>query len=262
MWWYYYWFVFMTIILIIFQISDWNGKLYSILGVQKNVYYNGEYSSLRTGKSQGVLLIIFGFIVLGYTVPLLRDTMEFAKMFTMSVWPMTFIIFYVGCIELLRPHTFGEESRCDVPCDDYAKDALLEKSMPLSYAELLLKAEASLLMGSPVHFCLTVINPFNFPTILLIILWAIYIAVLLAFTFMDKINEYLSKHEEKILNFLCPNGEYDKFDIRYPPGYYSYLLCAYILPLVPMLIGLGTMFIWTDYFYTGVVYRLILPLIL
>lgn len=51
MWWYYYWFVFMTIILIIFQISDWNGKLYSILGVQKNVYYNGEYSSLRTGKS-------------------------------------------------------------------------------------------------------------------------------------------------------------------------------------------------------------------
>lgn len=128
MWWYYYWFVFMTIILIIFQISDWNGKLYSILGVQKNVYYNGEYSSLRTGKSQGVLLIIFGFIVLGYTVPLLRDTMEFAKMFTMSVWPMTFIIFYVGCIELLRPHTFGEESRCDVPCDDYAKDALLEKS--------------------------------------------------------------------------------------------------------------------------------------
>lgn len=60
MWWYYYWFVFMTIILIIFQISDWNGKLYSILGVQKNVYYNGEYSSLRTGKSQGVLLIIFG----------------------------------------------------------------------------------------------------------------------------------------------------------------------------------------------------------
>ena len=66
MWWYYFWFVFMAIILIIFQISDWNGKLYSILGVQKNVYYNGEYSSLRTGKSQGVLLIIFGFIVLGY----------------------------------------------------------------------------------------------------------------------------------------------------------------------------------------------------
>ena len=242
MWLYYYYFAFVSFLLLLFMIFE--SRLYAFMGIEKNVFYDGEYSDLLTGKAQGVRFIIMGIFFASYTFPAIvfykSVDPNLFPVLCLTVWPFSFVLCYWGCVMLLRPKVYGEESRCSIPCDDYAKDALLSKSIPLSYTELVNKCMYSFMGGSTITLGLLINDPWHCNVFVRVLLWILYFVVLFGFTFMDKVNEYLMNNE-KFNEDIRVENNYDEswvFDIRCPPGYFDYCLCAYFVPFIPTVVTL------------------------
>ncbi len=227
-----YWYYVILVLIVYFTYWIFETKIFNFFGLQKNVIYNGVKNDTLTGKAQGVRNIIAGILFFSFSIPALLiykhslwDTI-LIRVFFAAVWPISFVALYWGCVILLRPHVFGEDSRCDIPCDEYAKDCLLNESIPLSYTELVNRSIPSFIFGSVFPFYLGIYNDYgNFSLWPRIIIVGSLVVILLLFTFMDKINEHWS------------------YDIRYQPGYSDYMLCAYFLPFIPDFVALLLVFL-------------------
>lgn len=233
-----YWYYVILVLIVYFMFWIFETKIFNFFGLQKNVVYNGVKNDTLTGKAQGVQNIIAGILVFSFSIPGIIGlygynmwTTGLVGVFFATVWPISFVLVYWGCVILLRPHVFGEDSRCDIPCDSYVKDALLNESIPLSYTELANRSISSFIFGSVFPFYIGIYTKslFLWPRVIIV---GSLVILLLLFTFMDKINEHWA------------------YDIRYQPGYSYYMLCAYFLPFIPDFLALFLSF-FRNYYYNN-----------
>ncbi|WP_455645670.1 hypothetical protein [Methanosphaera sp.] len=183
-----------------------------------------------TGTAQGVRFVIAGVLFFLIGLPIV---FEYFKMNSLGdlyllsiIWTPAGVCLWWGLVILLRPHVYGEDSRYDVPCESYSKEACLNEVIPLSYTELANKCVSQFLFGTVIVFLfLTGTSVFKslFAFCLRIVVFSIFMIMVLLFSFMDKINDRLQS-----LDFRDPFS-----------GYGEFILCTYLFTIISFIISLS-----------------------